>query len=145
MQRRKGISCGIPYFVNEIAVAIQTIFVEFDISSLTSFNERRDALLKSDEFFNVAQYPKATLKFKMIDGEILIASVTIRDATKPVDFEYFFIGKSQDEAGKPSAAIRLSATLNRQDFGLSYNVTAQDGTDLLGETVTVVLDLYGKK
>ena len=129
--------------IDDKSGAVKKLEAQFDIDSLTSFNEKRDRLLKSEEFFNTGKFPNASLKFKKIDGKILKADVTIRGVTKPVDFEYFYFGKSQDEAGKSATLIRLSATLKRNDFGLSYNVTAQDGTSLLGEDVDVLLDLRG--
>ena len=72
----------------------------------------------------------------IVDGEL-----TIKDVTKPVTFEVEFGGFGSDPYGNYKAGLTAKATIDRTDFGLTYNAALETGGVLIGEKVTITLDL----
>lgn len=93
------------------------IEASIDVASLNSENTMRDNHLKSDDYFDVAKYPRIIMKsvsFKHKSGNNYtgVFNVAIKDKTKPLDVPFTYV-----ESG-PSATFKGSFKLNRQDFGI---------------------------
>ncbi len=131
--------------VDEQSFTIQDIQFSCDMASLTTFNKRRDEVLKSDKFFDVTKYPQAQFAFKKIGKDKITADVTINGKTVPVEFDYRFWGVAKNSnTGEKKAALQMVGhNLKRADFGLDYNVLSDDGQPLLGEDIHLILDLVG--
>ena len=118
-----------------------------DASSINTRDAQRDAHLKSADFFDVEQFPtlnfRSTRVKRVEDGDLALAGeLTIHGVTREVVF--------QAEGPTPPAKdpwgnirIGLSATtkINRKDFGLTWNATLEAGGILVGEEVTITLDV----
>lgn len=122
--------------------------VEFavDVNSIDTGNEMRDNHLKTDDFFNAAQYPKMTFKsvsWKKIDEKNyeLIGDLTIRDVTKRVPFKVTYNGITKDPYGNTKAGFKATAVINRFDFGLKFNAVTEAGGAVVGKDVTITLNL----
>ena len=118
-----------------------------DATSINTRDDQRDAHLKSADFFDVEKFPTLSFKSKKItrveDGESSVAGdLTIHGVTRNV---VFTVEGPTASAKDPWGNIRrgLSATtrINRKDFGLTWNSALETGGILVGEEVTITLDV----
>lgn len=118
-----------------------------DAASINTGVDKRDAHLRSDDFFNAEAYPKLKLKTRSIqwDGDkfTAVADVTIRNKTKTVSAQGELLGvHTVDFGGGPEtkAGYTVSATINRKDFDLKFNSIA-DGVPVVSDQVTIQIEL----
>lgn len=114
-----------------------------DVNSIATENEGRDKHLKSDDFFNAEKYP--TIKFestslKPLGGNKykLTGNMTVRDVTKPVEFDVTYGGVINTQRGR-KAGFKATTTINRQDFNLKWSRTVEAGGLAVGNDVEVVI------
>ena len=118
-----------------------------DAASINTRDGQRDAHLKSPDFFDVEKYTKLTFASarveRMSEGELAVAgNLTIHGATREVLFDV----EGPTSAGKDpwgNTRIGLSATakVNRKNFGLNWNTALEAGGFLVGDEVTITLDV----
>jgi polyisoprenoid-binding protein YceI len=111
-----------------------------DVSSIITFDETRDAHLQSPDFFDAARYPEIHFESTSIalDDELVVeGDLTIKGVTKPVELRGRFLGTSADLMGDDRIALELSGTIDRTDFGVSWNAPLPGGGFLLPNEVTV--------
>ena len=108
-----------------------------DTASVNTRNEQRDGHLKSGDFFDVENHPQITFKAELpelksgkIEGEFQLHGVTKRI---PLDIE--FHGEGKDPWGNEKAAFSFESSINRKDFGLTWNSALETGGVLVGEDV----------
>ncbi|MDY0912394.1 YceI family protein [Rathayibacter festucae] len=116
-----------------------------EVASINTNEPNRDGHLRTGDFFEAETYPsihfvstavRANGDDFLVDGEL-----TIKDVTKPVTFEVEFGGFGSDPYGNYKAGLTAKATIDRTDFGLTYNAALETGGVLIGEKVTITLDL----
>ena len=127
------------------------IHATIGVASLDTHNADRDTHLKSADFFDVEKFPALTFTSTRITeadaGELKVeGDLTIRDVTRPVVFEV----EGPSEPGKDpwgNTRIGWSATtkINRKDFGLAWNAALETGGFLVGDQVTITLDVQAVK
>lgn len=120
--------------------------ITIDATSITTNNEKRDAHLKSPDFFDVAQFPTITFKSKRAqkgsaDAFKLIGDLTIRGVTKEVTLDVE--GPTQPIVAQGSTKIGATArtTVNRQDYGVKWSRNIDGGGVVVGDEVKITLDL----
>ncbi len=111
------------------------------MSSIDTRNADRDTHLRSGDFFDVENHPEMTFRSTAFDGETLTGDLTIKGVTKPVTLDVEFNGLATDPWGNTKAGFELTATINRKDWGLEWNVTLEGGGVLVGEKVNLVIDV----
>jgi polyisoprenoid-binding protein YceI len=116
-------------------------------ASVNTGLEPRDKHLKAPDFFHVDKHPNITLKTKSLkwNGEKLsgIASLTMKGVTKDVPFQGELVGARLVNFGagpKMRAGYSVWATINRQDFGLSFNTLAE-GVKMVDDSVRIELEV----
>ena len=125
-----------------------SVEVTIDATSITTHNEKRDGHLKSPDFFDVAQFPTITFKSKKIvkKGEqwVAVGDFTMRGVTKEIELPFALTGPV---AAGPKSLIGVSATtkINRQDYGVSWNKTLDAGGAVVGDQVSVELEIEAGK
>jgi polyisoprenoid-binding protein YceI len=117
-----------------------------DVASIFSGNEQRDEHLKSDDFFNVAQYPKLTFESTDVTRKsdrafILHGMLTIRDVSLHVDLEVDFNGVVKDPWGVTKAGLSFRTKINRKDFGLKFHVLNEAGDMLVSDEIRIEADI----
>ncbi|MFJ9464770.1 YceI family protein [Viridibacillus arvi] len=117
-----------------------------DVASVNSNNEDRDNHLKSDEFFDVEQFPKMTFVATNIKstggGEYEITGdFTIKDVTKSVTFEAEYGGKGTNPWGQEVVGFEAETKINRKDFGLTWNAALETGGVLVGDDIKINIEL----
>ena len=106
----------------------------------------RDAHLRSNDFFGVETYPEirvmsTAIRRKRGNDFVVTADVTIRDVTRPVDFDVEFLGFFPGMDATRHAGFTAKATINRKDWGLDWNVALEAGGWLVGETVKLEVEV----
>jgi polyisoprenoid-binding protein YceI len=124
--------------------------VTIDAASISTRNEKRDAHLKSPDFFDVEKFPALTFVGKKVSGVEgssfkLEGDLTIHGVTKPVVLEATFNGGVKDPQGNERVAFSASTRINRKDFGLTWNKTIEGGGLLVSDEVDIVIDLEAAK
>ncbi len=117
-----------------------------DATTISTANEKRDAHLRSADFFDVASHPTITFVSKRAEpagtGRFrLVGDLTMRGVTKEVVLEVE--GPTEPFTAQGNARIGATATttLNRQDFGVSWSRALDGGGVVVGDEVKVRLDL----
>jgi polyisoprenoid-binding protein YceI len=118
-----------------------------DAGSIETRDAQRDAHLKSADFFDVEKFPSLMFKSTSISvvrpGELAVeGELTIRDITRTVLFD---VEGPTPPAKEPWGNLRVAASatvkISRKEFGLVWNTTLENGGLLVGDEVTVTLDV----
>ncbi len=118
---------------------------EVDVNKVDTREPKRDADLKSPNFFDVEKYPKMTFRSKRVEsagGKVkLIGDLTMHGVTKEVSFDVD--GPSPEMKTPMGVRVGASATskVNRKDFGLNWNRLLEGGGAVIGDEVTITLDV----
>ena len=115
-------------------------------NSIDTRNKQRDEHLKSDDFFNAAQFPKLTFQSKSFtkksNGDYrLTGDLTIRDHTHEVELNVEYNGTAVDPYGQTKAGFEISGKINRKDFGLKWNALTEAGGVMVSEEVRLALNV----
>lgn len=127
------------------------IEVTIDASSVDTRNEKRDGHLKSPDFLDVAKYPTITFKSVKIEPESdnqwkVTGNLTLHGVTKLVVLEVTGPTPEVKVMGAPHRGASATTTINRQDFGVSFNKTLDNGGLVAGNEVTISINVdAGKK
>ena len=117
-----------------------------DISTVDTGVAQRDGHLKSPDFFDVAKFPamsfKSTSVTKAGDHYDVAGLLTLHGTTKPVVLALETPGAAQSMDGKSlHRGFTATTTINRQDFGLTWNGTLKSGDSVLGNDVKIELNI----
>ena len=131
---------------NEHDPARSTVDVKIAAASIDTRDEKRDGHLKSPDFFDAEKYPYLVFKSTKAEktGEAtgrLYGNLTIRDVTKPVVLDVEYNGQAKSPWGTLSAGFTATAKINRKDWGLNWNVALETGGVLVGDAVTINLEV----
>jgi polyisoprenoid-binding protein YceI len=119
----------------------QSIRGTVEVAGITTFDETRDGHLQSPDFFDAERYPE--LRFEStsvgVDGDELVVSgdLTMRGVTKPVELRGTFVGSGVDPWGNERIGLDLSGTIDRTEWGVSWNAPLPGGDFLLPNDVKV--------
>jgi polyisoprenoid-binding protein YceI len=122
--------------------------IEFtlQVASINTDVAKRDAHLKSPDFFDVEKYPTMIFKSKKItkgagDKFTVVGDLTMKAVTKEVTLDCTFNGTVTDPGGNTHAGFSATTTINRQDFGVSWANKLQDGSLIVSNDVKITLDV----
>jgi polyisoprenoid-binding protein YceI len=120
------------------------------VASIDTGNEQRDAHLRSADFFDVDKYPEITFVstgVEQVDPEQyrLTGELTVKDVTKPVTVELTYNGSAKDPFGNLRAGFEGSTTVNRKDWGLTWNATLETGGFLVSDKIKLEFDVSAVK
>ena len=118
-----------------------------ETASIETRDPQRDGHLKSPDFFHVEKFPTMSFKstgIKIVrDGELSVeGDLTIRDITRKVLFTVEGpTPPAKDPWGNTRIAASATTKINRKDFGLTWNAALETGGILVGDEVTITLDV----
>ena len=107
-------------------------------------DEQRDGHLKGGDFFDVEKFPTMTFKsFKVLPAEQTVeGELTIKGVTKTVAFEVEGPTEpAKDPWGNLRVAVTATTKINRKEFGLTWNAALETGGLMVGEDISITLDL----
>jgi polyisoprenoid-binding protein YceI len=117
-----------------------------NISSVDVKDENLSAHLQSPDFFDAERHPELLFSADDIDlgGEAVSARgrLTIKGATKPVEATGTLTPPMIDAYDRERIGLVLSATIDRHDFGVSFQMPLPTGAPAIGDEVTIVAELY---
>lgn len=122
--------------------------VSIDASSVDTSDEKRDAHLRSADFFDVENHPNIRFEstgVRDISGNRITfeGNLTIRGITKRVEMKGEYLGEATDPWGGSRVAFEGSTRINRKDYGLTWNQALETGGFLVGDTVEIAIDVQG--
>jgi polyisoprenoid-binding protein YceI len=118
-----------------------SVDVTVDTTTINTREPKRDAHLKSPDFFEAEKYPTMTFKStritKVDESHLKVAgNLTLHGVTKPVVFDAEITPETA-AMGQTVRGVTATTKLNRKDFGLNWNKTIEAGGVLVGDEVTV--------
>jgi polyisoprenoid-binding protein YceI len=127
-----------------------TAHVEIRTASINTGNEQRDGHLRTGDFFDVETHPSIVFdstKVEQLGGDRyrLHGDLTIKGVTRPVSVDWDFSGTSPDPWGGFRAGFEGATTINRKDWGLTWNVALETGGILVGDKVKLEFDIAAVK
>jgi polyisoprenoid-binding protein YceI len=126
-----------------------SVTAEIDLSSINTGQEQRDAHIRSADFFEVETYPTMTYKSRGVrveDGEyVLDGELTLKGVTKSVPLRLELNGFGPDPYGGVRAGFTATGEINRSDFNVSFNAPLSNGGVVVGEKVTLQLEIEAVK
>ena len=117
-----------------------------NVASINTDNDKRDAHLRTDDFFNAEKFPliafRSTSFEKIGENKYKITGdLTIRDVTKKVTFDATFNGSIKAPWGAQIYSWKATLAINRFDYGLKWNKAIETGGLIAGDTVNITLNL----
>ena len=112
-----------------------------DATAITTFDETRDGHLQSPDFFDTERFPELRFESTAVrssgDELVVEGDLTIKDVTKHVELEGRYVGAGIDAYGNERIGVELAGTVDRNDFGLSWNAPLPGGGFLLPNEVVL--------
>jgi polyisoprenoid-binding protein YceI len=133
--------------LDETDPAGSSVTASIPVSTLNSGDEKRDGHLKSPDFFDADKYPELTFKSLTVDriegGHYTVSGeLTIHGITKTTHFDVEGpTPPGKDPWGNTRIGVSATAKINRKDFGLAWNSNLETGGVLVGEEVTLTLEV----
>lgn len=139
--RVEGIIDGEP---TDLAASKVNFKVQMD--SINTNNEDRDNHLRSGDFFDVEKFPTmdfvSTKIIEVSEDEFELAGdLTIKGVTKEVIFKAEFEGKAVDPWGQDVAGFTAEGSIDRKEFGLTWNQVLETGGFLVGDKINITIEL----
>lgn len=127
---------------NPTSLAGGSVDVKIKTASIDTQNERRDGHLRSADFFDAENHPEITFRSRRVavQGKKIQVhgDLTMRGVTKPVVLKGEYLGVTKDAQGKQRIGFDAETTINRKDFGVSWN-NLVEGAAMLGDDVTIAI------
>ena len=137
--------------VDEKGAAASSVEFSAKAASINTGVANRDTDLRSEHFFDVDKNPEITFKSTSIkpsatkDVYEVTGNLTIRGVTKQITLPVTFYGFIKDPRGNEKAGFSTSTTINRKDYGVSWNRSLDAGGVLLGDDVDVTVNIEAYK
>ena len=120
--------------------------VEIGVASVSTGNDDRDAHLKSGDFFDVEHYPTITFVSTAVNPARdnaweLAGDLTVHGTTRPITMQVDFDGGGSSPMGDERIGFSAATEVDREDWGLSWNVSLESGGLLVGKKVRIELNV----
>lgn len=114
-------------------------------ASLNTGVEQRDGHLRSADFFDAENHPEITFVSTGVtakgDHYAVAGDLTIRGVTKPITLDVEFLGLYTGMSGARRAGFHATGKINREDWGLTWNMGLEAGGWLVGKEIKLEIDL----
>lgn len=123
--------------------ADSTVEAVIDMASVDSGDRTRDDHLRSEDFFDVANWPTASFRSTAVTWNgrkgTVTGDLTTRGVTRPVTLDVGFVGAVVDPWGNDRAVFSATGTIDREDWGLTWNMALEAGGFLVSKEVQLEL------
>jgi polyisoprenoid-binding protein YceI len=131
---------------NEASPEQSSVNLTIQATSIDTAEQDRDKHLRTADFFDVENHPAITFRSKRIvdkgGGNFdVIGDLAIHGVTKEVTLPVTHLGKAKDPWGNERLGFEAETTINRKDFGLSWNAALETGGFLVGDEVKIQLQI----
>lgn len=119
-------------------------------ASIDTGNEQRDGHLRTNDFFDAPNYPQITFTSTRVertaqDTFAVTGDLTIKGTTRAVTVEFVYTGTAVDPYGNTRIGSEGISTINRSDFGITFNATLDTGGVLVSDKITLEFDISAIK
>ncbi|HEY0753830.1 MAG TPA: YceI family protein [Ktedonobacteraceae bacterium] len=123
-----------------------SVEAQVETSSVDTRNEQRDGHLRSADFFDAEKYPVISFKSTKVESKggenyRVLGLLSLHGIEKEVEFNAEYAGQGKDPWGGTRAGLTAVTTINRKDFGLTYNTALETGGVLVSDAVKVEINL----
>ena len=137
---------GTIHCADEADPSRSSVEAEIDAASITTGDEQRDAHLRSADFLDTEKYPKITFKSTRVEARgqeelRLVGELTVHGTTREVTLEMTFNGRGKNPSGQEVAGFTAQTTVNRKDFGLTWNAALESGGLLVGDKLEIMIEV----
>jgi polyisoprenoid-binding protein YceI len=124
-----------------------SVTADINLGSIDTGNADRDAHVRSSDFFDAENHPTFSYRSTgitakgdefLVDGEL-----TLKGVTKSVPLKLELNGFGPDAYGGVRAGFTGTTEINRQDFGIAFNAALETGGVVVGDKVTIHLEIEG--
>jgi len=132
--------------LDEENLSRSTVAVDIDVASIDTSNGQRDGHLRSADFFDVERFPAMGFRSKRVeraggDRYRVVGDLSIKGTTREVVLDAELLGFAKDPWGKDRAAFSASASIDRREFGLTWNQVLEAGGVLVGDKIEIGIEL----
>jgi polyisoprenoid-binding protein YceI len=137
---------GVIHCVDEADPSQARVEAEIDAASISTGDEQRDAHLRSADFLDTENYPKINFKSTRVharnEEELrLVGELTVHGTTREVTLETTFNGRGKNPYGQEVAGFSAQTTINRKEFGLTWNAALESGGLLVGNNLEIMIEV----
>jgi polyisoprenoid-binding protein YceI len=122
-----------------------TVTATIDLASIVTGIEARDNHLRSADYFDIEKYPTMTYRSAAVrhtdDGWVIEGDLTLHGVTRPVPLTVEANGFGPDGFGGERAGFSATAQISRRDFGIDLNVPMDGGGVVVGDKVSISLEI----
>lgn len=123
-----------------------TVEVTIDASCIYTGIQKRDDHLRSQDFFDVSRYPFIGFRSNKVEAAgdkrlTITGDLTIHGITRPVTLDAEYCGLERSPDGDTSIGFTARTGINREDYGLMWNVGLESGGVMVGRDVQILLDI----
>jgi polyisoprenoid-binding protein YceI len=123
-----------------------SVELSIDAASITTDNDTRDNHLRSGDFLDLENHPTITFRSTKIellgdDRLRVTGDLTIRGVTREVVLDAEYVGVGKDAYGRTRVAFSARTEIDRDDFGVSWNMALETGGLLVGKRVQIELEV----
>ncbi len=127
-------------------LARSSVEVDIDAASIDTGVADRDAHLRSPDFLDAQKYPALRYRSRRVevvspDRLRVVGDLTIRDVTREAVLDVEYGGQGKDPWGNQRVGFTATTSLNRKDFGLTWNQALETGGVLVADRVDVEIEL----
>jgi len=134
---------------DEANVAASQVEVTIDVASVDTREPQRDAHLRSGDFFEAEKFPQMTFKSTKVQGTKaafkVTGDLTLRGVTKSVVLDVEYAGRTVHPQLGERAGFSAHTSINRKDFGVTYNQVLEAGGLALSEKVDIAIEIEATK
>ena len=123
-----------------------TVDISIDAAGINTREDQRDGHLRSPDFLNADEFPTLTFKSTKVEqidenNGKLYGDLTIRGVSKPVVLDVEYAGQAKSPWGTTSAGFSAKTSINRNDWGLTWNQALETGGILVGDKIAIEIEL----
>jgi polyisoprenoid-binding protein YceI len=127
-----------------------TVEVDIEAASIDTGVADRDTHLRSPDFLDAAKHPTLRYRSRRVEATSkdrlrVVGDLTIRDVTREVVLDVEYGGQGKDPWGNTRAGFTATASINRKDFGLTWNQALETGGVLVADRVDIEIELQAIK
>lgn len=123
-----------------------SVALKIQVASVNTGQTQRDEHLRTGDFFDVERYPEIAFTstgVEQLDAGVyaVTGDLSIKDVTRPVTVEFTLVGSAKDPFGNVRVGFEGAATINRKDWGLTYNAALETGGVLISDRIKLEFDV----
>lgn len=135
--------------IDDTDITKSTVNVAIETSSVDTKEEKRDAHLRSPDFFNSEKYPTMTFKSTRVEKKgndlVVTGELTLNGHTKTIALDVELTDTVKDPWGGTRRGFEAKGAISRKDFDISFNAALEAGGVVVGDEVKINLDIQAIK